>query len=78
MSVLVMVEVPHLSVDIAGGVAGDVGDVETDQVGRQAVVQGVYASHIQLGLGLENLCGGHEDIGHETVALRQVERGQFV
>ena len=78
VSVLVVVQVSHLSVDVAGSVARDVGDVETDQAGWQTVVQGVDTPHIDLGFTLENLGGRDQDVGHETVSLGEVEGGQFV
>ena len=47
VSVLVVVQVAHLPVHVAGAVAGGVGDVEGDQAGREAVIQRVDAAEAE-------------------------------
>ena len=47
ISVLVMVQVTHLPVHVAGTVAGGVGDVQGHQAGREAVIQRVDAAEAE-------------------------------
>ena len=78
ISILVVIEVPHLPVDVAGRVSGDVGDVEGDEAGRDAGVQRVEGAQLRVGRPRHHRARGHQQVGHQAVALRQEHGGQLV